>query len=574
MRASGYVVHIGLIPTMSRTTSQVKRISNSWIFPLMLFGAFFVYQLAVSRYLFNVYDEGLRLMSAQSALAGFVPYRDFWTIYAPGDLYLLAALFKIFGSFVIVLTTLAVCIQLLIVACVFLITRRITSQKYAVLSSLLLIAIFVRVEPSVDNLFIPQLLALVACIWLIHYFSNDSKRNVAILGLITGFSVIFKQDMGAYLFLALSAILAIRVYTQPSLAVNLRRTLAQIFRVWSIYLFGTLLVVAPVLLLLVYFVPLSDLIDQLITYPTSIYPEYRALPPPALFSFVAGNLSSKINWTLFYFPLAVFAITLLVLAIRIARKKEIGNQELVPLFLLMLGLLTYISVRIRPDSEHLIPVLVPAVILFSWLLFSLAAILKGALETRKKINFKTASNLTYVIAVPLITALLLASAIHPLPYDRNAPPPNAVPLDVDRALGVYLSAAEAYNLSHAIEFIQSHVPQNGTIYVGNTQHQRIATNNAMFYFLADRQPATKYIDLEPGVATTAVVQNQIINDINTHDTKYVVLWRGGTSTEPNQSQYPSGVKNLDNFIATNFVPVAHYGGYIIYAREDGAAGGP
>jgi hypothetical protein len=535
----------------------------------MLFAAFLVYQLAVSRYLFNLYDEGLRLLGAESVLAGAVPYRDFWTVYAPGDLYLLAALFKVFGSYVILLTTLAVCIQVLIVTCAFIITTRITSQRYGLLSAILLIAIFVRVEPSADYFYMPQLLALVACIWLFHYFSNDSKRNVAILGLITGFSIIFKQDMGAYLFLALGAILAIHVYTQPSLAANLRRTLAQIFRVWSVYLFGALLVVAPALLLLVYFVPLSDLIDQLITYPTSIYPEYRALPPPALFSFVAGNLSSKINWTLFYFPLAVFAIILLVLAIRIARKKEIGNQQLVPLFLLMLGLLSYISVRIRPDPEHLIPVLIPAVILFSWLLFSLAAPSKGARETRRKINFKTASNFVYVIGVPLITALLIVSAIHPLPYDRNAPPPYAVPLDVDKAQGVYLSAAEAYNLSHAIEFIQSHVPPNGTIYVGDTQLQRIATNNAMFYFLADRQPATKYIDLEAGIATTAAVQNQIINDINTHDTKYVVLWGGGNSTEPNMSATPSGVTNLNDFIATHFVQVAHYGEYTIYARQDG-----
>ena len=564
---SGQIVLTGR--KMSRITSQLSRVGIRWIYPLMLFAAFLVYQLAVSRYLFNLYYEGLRLLGAESVLAGLVPYRDFWTVYAPGDIYLLAALFKVFGSYVILLTTLAVCIQLLIVAFAFIITTRITSQRYGVLSAILLIAVFVRIEPSALYFYMPQLLALVACIWLFHYFSNNSKRNVAILGLIAGFSVIFKQDMGAYLFLALGATLAIHVHIRSALAATQRRTFAQIVRVWSVYILGALLVVAPVLFLLLYFVPLSDLIDQLTTFPRSIYPVYRALPPPALFSVFTGGTDAIIKWVLFYFPLAVFVLAALVLAIHSIRKKTISNTELVPVLLLLLGILSLISVRIRPDPAHLIPVLIPAVILFSWLLFRLVAISHLARETKRGITLEKASSLLYVIAVPLITALLLVSAIHPLPYDRNAPPLGAVPLNVDRAQGVYLNAAAEHNLSLALAFIQSDVPSNETIFVGNTQHQRIAVNNAMFYFLAGRQPATKYVDLHPGVATTAIVQNQIINDLNTRDTKYVVLWGGGNSTEPNMSATPSGVTNLDDFIATHFVQVAHYREYTIYARQDG-----
>src|SRR5262245_48132784 len=42
--------------------------------------------------------EGIPAVGAQRILHGELPYRDFWTMYAPGSFYLLAALFKLFGS--------------------------------------------------------------------------------------------------------------------------------------------------------------------------------------------------------------------------------------------------------------------------------------------------------------------------------------------------------------------------------------------------------------------------------------------------------------------------------------------
>jgi hypothetical protein len=168
--------------------------------------------------------------------------------------------------------------------------------------------------------------------------------------------------------------------------------------------------------------------------------------------------------------------------------------------------------------------------------------------------------------------LLFSSAFSAL----NPAQQGLVGLDMNRARGIYISAGEARDLTDATAFIQAHVPENQTIFVGNLQHQQILENNVMFYFLAERASATKYYDLHPGVATTAAVQNQIINDIAKHNTKYVVLWNNQykTGKEPNQSQYKSGVNNLDNFIRTNFVQVKYYGDYGIYARNDVFANSP
>ena len=561
------------ISRMSQIATQVKRVSESWILPLMLFIAFLIYQISVNRYFVNVYDEGLKLTYADAILAGLVPYRDFWTIYLPGDIYLLAALFKIFGSYFIVMKILTVVIQLLIIVEAFLITKRIASSKYAMLTALLLVAVFVVVQPWY-YFYVPQLLSLFACIWLIRYFSNNSTRNVVILGLITGVTLVFRQDMGVYLFLSLSAVLALHIYHTSSRGTPLRSALPRIARVWLTYAAGVLIVAVPVLLLLVYAVPTSDLVAQLVNFPISIYPAYRGLPIPALFSFGSGTLGSRINYALFYVPLAVYAATVLWLAIHINTHKKVADREFVALFLVLLGVLSYVYASIRSSNTHLIPIIIPAAILVSLLLFKVATALTGRASTKKDKSAYPILNVLYIIGVVLITAVLITSARYPLSV--LGPPANEVPLDIQRAQGIYESPGEAYNLSQAVAFIQSHVPANQTIFVGNTQHQQIFRSNALFYFLADRLPATTYYDLHPGVATTAPVQEQIINDITKHDTKYVVLWNGTEATiiEPNLSGVKSGVTVLDDFVRANFVPVKHYGDYTIYERKDVFATSP
>ena len=45
----------------------------------------------------NVYDEGIIAFGAVRVMDGQIPYRDFWTQYSPGQLYVLAGLFQVFG---------------------------------------------------------------------------------------------------------------------------------------------------------------------------------------------------------------------------------------------------------------------------------------------------------------------------------------------------------------------------------------------------------------------------------------------------------------------------------------------
>src|SRR5262249_438045 len=62
-----------------------------------LFAATFAYLLTGIRLPLGLFDEGFELYGAVRVLAGEVPYRDFWYVYPPGELYVLAGLFAVVG---------------------------------------------------------------------------------------------------------------------------------------------------------------------------------------------------------------------------------------------------------------------------------------------------------------------------------------------------------------------------------------------------------------------------------------------------------------------------------------------
>src|SRR5215469_2301530 len=77
--------------------------------PALIFLGCLAYLCVFLRYSTLEPDEGIVLQGAERVLAGQIPYRDFFSFYTPGSLYLLAATFRIFGdSFAVARLSLAV----------------------------------------------------------------------------------------------------------------------------------------------------------------------------------------------------------------------------------------------------------------------------------------------------------------------------------------------------------------------------------------------------------------------------------------------------------------------------------
>jgi len=90
----------------------------------------------------------------------------------------------------------------------------------------------------------------------------------------------------------------------------------------------------------------------------------------------------------------------------------------------------------------------------------------------------------------------------------------------------------------------------------------------MFYFLSERDSATKYHELHTGLATTHRIQQEVIHDLEREKVNYVVLWNDPENNiEPNKSKESSGVKDLDDFIQSHYETVTNFGPYTILKKE-------
>jgi hypothetical protein len=121
----------------------------------------------------------------------------------------------------------------------------------------------------------------------------------------------------------------------------------------------------------------------------------------------------------------------------------------------------------------------------------------------------------------------------------------------------------------AVRYIQRALPEDGLLFVGVSRHDRIFVNDALFYFLAQRKSATRYNELHPGVATTQVVQEEIVADLERMQVPLVVIDSMFEDViEPNGSGKSSGVQILDIYLARAYQPGATFGrNYRVLTRK-------
>jgi hypothetical protein len=122
--------------------------------------------------------------------------------------------------------------------------------------------------------------------------------------------------------------------------------------------------------------------------------------------------------------------------------------------------------------------------------------------------------------------------------------------------------------AQAVEYVRANTSPGEKLYVGLLRHDLIFANDALFYFLAERDSATRYHELHPGVATTRPVQEEIVSDLEQASVPYVVLFsRYENRREPNESSVSSGVTLLDDYIRDHYRQVEQFGDYMVWERK-------
>ncbi len=559
---------------------------------------------------YNIYDEGIVVYGADRVLKGDIPYRDFWTMYAPGQFYTVALIFKFFGTNLFVTRIYSATINLLLVLLVYFIVKKVSGYRMALLSFILSTlwmggwGLF-HSSPTPAGTF----WSLFSLLFVVDFLCRRNHLSLFIGGILTGITAIFRHDIGGYTFISSTVVLLPYIYLKVADR-SVRRTIS----VWLRYLAGTAISFGPFAIYFLVKVPIRDLIFDLIIFPARVFPRVRDLPyPPFALNFYSF---------LFYFPIIIYILGGIFILLNISRLKDLDGKDWSSILFWIIGVFFFNQAWVRSDVPHLLPTIIPAImlltslyksnlirlwgregytvktiILFLALLLVLSLYrnaLRGLVVTVYILPLVLGTVLILVISIPIklrswfkegflklpsqilsviLSLLILLSFVNtelknlPVWLFFSFSKPGLVPSQLNRARGIYVFGDQEYFPLTAIRFIQANTKPDEPIFVGNSRHDRIFVNDIMFYFLAERHSATKYHELHPGLATTEEVQLEIIDELKRKNVKFIVLWSGAENvTEPNESSLSSGVTLLDDFIRMNYAPVMYFGPYKILQK--------
>ncbi len=503
----------------------------------------------------NLNDEGVVVYGAARILNGDVPYRDFWMVgYTPGQFYMLAGLFKVFGASVVVERVWDVLVRFAISLIVYLIARKLSSPIASATAWVLVTVALLPPSFYYGYVIFPALLFSVSSVLLLlKYVSQGGTLRLAGVGVMVGIAALFRYDIGMYSLVADG--ITLTLVTFDGLTLQTRAKVLRIIKTELCFILGIVTVVAPVFLYFVVAVSISTLWSDLIEVPYHVFYKARALPYPPI---IPDSLTALGEWRNFYFPVLVACLALIAV-IHLSRRAREANENHARIFgiiaLICLTLLFFIHALNRNDEIHRTLSYVPAIVLLTILLPDVVSMIRTPLH--RAIIYSGFS----LIALYTVGATVLAEA-QLVSLTWNAGCSSQRQLEREGCIRYYSDQRQA------VEYVQTRTARDERIYVGLPRHDQIFTNDIMFYFLANRQSATKYHVLVPGVATTLPIQSQIIADIRKHNIRYVVLFAGADSIgEPNESSVSSGVTVLDDFIRRDYRIVQKFGDYSIWLRE-------
>jgi hypothetical protein len=308
---------------------------------------------------------------------------------------------------------------------------------------------------------------------------------------------------------------------------------------------GNLVVILPVLFYFIKKNAFLEMFYDIFIFPLLVYPKVRDLPFPIL----------KFDTLIFYIPLFIF----LFACIRILLSKKDKKSLFITFYLFLgLGLLFYTS--IRTCISHLLPTMIPAIIIFILLLEEIInKYLIKKLVLRKIVITVIFSLIVYLFFIEIKPVYLKEEQ-----FKQNK---NILKIGLPRASRFYDDPKFAQWQVFTIQYIQEKTKPDEKIFVGNIRHDRVVNNDILFYFLSERKSATKYFELHPGLANTYLIQKNIINDLKNNNVRYIVLWDDPLKIiEPNESSKNSGVFLLDNFIRDNYEIIKVIGDYKILKK--------
>lgn len=422
-------------------------------------------------------------------LEGFVPHRDFLHLYGPGGLWVLAAVYKVFGVAIHVERAVGFLQQVGVAFAIFTALR--PWGRWVAAAGGCVAAVIVI--PPIGLTALAWVGAVALGLWSLNAtfagMARGSRRLLGLGGLLGGLALLYRPDL--IVAVGLSGVV---------LYLGLRPA----ERRW--YLGGAALGVAPYVVL-VAMAGLGDTVEGLFLDPVFALRGGRRLPLPPSWSHFDGflqraglleeppwpfpTLASPAQLSLWLLLVGASMVALLVVGRRVLRGT--GDRRLIAVALFSAGLLP--QALQRADSTHL-----------AWVSAVPLGLLPAAVVAARA---RTPRVLLAGALAPVLVTVVLVPDFTWRTYSDY----------VGRGFGVHHTQGTMrsgdrvfyYGRLDAIDAVNALVPATravsepgDTLFVGTGDLRKTPYSEAfLYYLLPELDPATRYIEMDPGIANAA-----------------------------------------------------------------------
>ena len=475
------------------------------------------------------FDEGLTLQAARRVAEGQLPYSDFLWPYGPAQIYLLAGLFKLFGTSLLWWRIERTLVDAAVALVVYLLVLRTGAPRNWALVPWLTAACAMA-QPTGANPFAPALLlALLAVAYAakrpaMRPIGGRAGRSV-LAGVLCAVAAAWRLDFGVYATLAAAATVAVGSDSSARAAARAAALVAAVSAA------ATAVVYLP-------FVIADGPADtwRALAGTSLKQGSYWRLPFPIHYHGPLASLKDAKHALQFYVPLLLLiGLALVVVALVVRRRRPAPTVA----GLAVLGLCSVPYLLSRTDEFHWAPLLVVVAALLA------IAIPRTALP----------------LAVPM--ALVLAALLGYGAANRLSAllrPPALATVHVAVADGVEAPPRAARAIPAMVRAVQRRVAPGEPIYTITRRSDLVRINDPMIYVLTQRDNPTSQ---DFGLQTGPTAQRAIVAALVRSRPRVIVRWMDPISVvrEPNARGRPTGVHILDHWVARHYRLAARYGYY-------------
>ena len=507
-----------------------------------------------------IFDEGFIVSGGMVVKNGGLPYRDFLSMYGPGQYYIVAAIFSLFGEQLLHIRVLHVVLLAAIGMAIYKIAQRPGSGTTPPLLTLLgYVGVVLFAQPNVGYPAITAtLFLLLSVLAFIGWLESRQSNRLILVSCMIGIAGLFRWDFGVF---GLAALLL----TVASMLLHERRKSNQPAALFPFFVAAigpaAAIAAAVYIPLLVVLSSPARWYGEVLLYSAQEFPKWRSIEfiRPVYWDFSSKNplvfFGSFLKFLYLGIPIFL-VICSLGTAIYSYMQKQINpidtKRIVLMVYLAFLCLFLLNQMRVRP---HL------------WQGFSAAVMsipLIPLLWDYHRAMVARSKPLSWALKIGMFVpgALLFNISLYHLLATKGE---GYVPFDTPRSSMIRVEPKQK-PYSDLVHYVRSITGPGEPIYSGVQDHSRLFINDAMLYFLTDRPPADRFLELEPGISNTRTGQQEIVDAIKHKNVKVIVL-SNILSDEPNLTSRSNGVMLLDEFIHANFHYDKSFGNQKVFRKN-------